>query len=588
MKMWGSIVLFILFTAVFFSLPSMTSAANPVCEPTTGTTIQLLDNNNTLIETTTLAPDSTTSSVRSTMNSAILSVSKFSKDGATGKRGTVLLSEGNFTASAFILMRSGVTLEGTMKNGKPVTTICTESKSDPVTIKIMESYAGIKNVILDGKRKTEDMVTGEPRKYHVSRHRGIQVTAIDQTKSTDDLVSTYPTNDKEGDAKRLKHITIEDVQITGYEGNGIYLEHVDGVTIKGSDTVHKKSMNITDIGYAGIGGSSANNVTVKHTTVSDLWPGETVGSSQQSYGIAFSHRKINTTDTDAQAKFPPSANIVVDQNVVANNPTWEGIDTHSGHNVSFTNNVILNTRFPIVVGGMEYDAGKVSAYPPRDIMISGNRINSQRVDIQDDYAVYDIEKTDTITERGIAVTGAQFMDLTKREMGFLETVVIKDNYVSNVKAVVETRGGISIHVTKNATLEDNTIENSFNNGIVFLSSNKFTKIQRNNIHHIEKSEDSFIQAGIGIRGSHNNGNVNNDYTTVPLTMNNTLIEKDNLFTEVGNDIYIQSGSVYNLLNIRYDNPLDVILLTSHHKQDLEALADIYIKMDNGGIVLDSK
>ncbi|MGG0847804.1 ATP-binding cassette domain-containing protein [Peribacillus simplex] len=32
----------------------------------------------------------------------------------------------------------------------------------------------------------------------------------------------------------------------------------------------------------------------------------------------------------------------------------------------------------------------------------------------------------------------------------------------------------------------------------------------------------------------------------------------------------------------------LIILTSHHKQDLEALADEYIKMDNGGIVLDSK
>ncbi|MGZ9819908.1 ATP-binding cassette domain-containing protein [Peribacillus simplex] len=32
----------------------------------------------------------------------------------------------------------------------------------------------------------------------------------------------------------------------------------------------------------------------------------------------------------------------------------------------------------------------------------------------------------------------------------------------------------------------------------------------------------------------------------------------------------------------------LIILTSHHKQDLEMLADEYIKMDNGGIVLDSK
>ncbi|WP_352926099.1 right-handed parallel beta-helix repeat-containing protein [Peribacillus simplex] len=557
MKVCRSIVIFILFTAVFFSLPSMTSAANPVCETTTGTTIQQFDNNNTLMETSTLAPNSTTSSVRVAVNNAILSVSKFPKDGATGKRGTVLLSKGHFTASAFLVMRSGVTLEGTMENGKSVTTICTESRSEPVTIKILESQVGINNLILDGKRKTEDTVTGEPRKYYVSQHRGIQVTSIDQTKSTDNLVSTYPTTDRDGDAKRIKNIIIEDVQIIGYEGYGIYLEHVDGVTIKGSDTVYKKNMNITDIGYAGIGGVSANNVTVKDTKVSDIWPGVKVGSSQQSYGMAFSHRKVNTKDdANAQAKFPPSNNIVVDQNVVANNPTWEGIDTHSGQNVSFTNNVILNTRFPIVVGGMDYNGGKVSAYPPRNITISGNRINSHRMGIQDDYDVYDIEKNDTITERGITVNGTQFTDLTKMEMGFLDSVVIKDNYVSDVRTTVETQGGISIHVTKNAIIEDNTIENSFNNGIVFLSSNKFTKLHRNKIQHVKKSENNYIQAGIGIRGSHNNGNFNNDYTTLPLTLTNTLIENDHIFTEVGREIHFQVGSESNLLNNRIGIPPD--------------------------------
>ncbi|MFJ7755446.1 right-handed parallel beta-helix repeat-containing protein [Peribacillus muralis] len=555
MKIFRIVAMFILFAGVFFSLPSLLFAANPVCEPTTGTTLQLFDSSNTLMKTSTLAPDSTSASVRLAVNNAILSVSKYPKNGANGNRGTVLLSKGNFTASAFIVMRSGVTLEGTMENGKLVTTICTESRSDPVTIKILESHAGIKNLNLDGKRKTEDTVTGEPRKYYASRHRGIQVTAIDQTKSTDELVSTYPTTDKDADAKRLKNLTIEDVQISGYEGYGIYLEHVDGVTITGSDAIHKKSMNITDIGYAGIGGVSANNVTVKHTTVSDLWPGATVGSVQQSYGMAFSHRKINTKDdAKTQAMFPPSHTIVVDGNVVANNPTWEGIDTHSGQNVSFTNNVILNTRFPIVVGGMEYDAGKMSAYPPRDITISGNRINSHRVGIQDDYEMYDIEKNDTITERGIAVTGSQFTDLTKREMGFLESVMIKGNYVGNVKAGEQTQGGISIHVTKNAIIENNTIENSFNNGIVFLSSNKSTKLQRNKIHHVDKSEHNFIPAGIGIRGSHNNGNVNNDYAALPLTFTNTLIENDHTFDQVGREIHFQAGTSNNLLNNRIGIP----------------------------------
>ena len=116
------------------------------------------------METSTLSPNSTSSSVRAAVNSAILSVSKYPREGANGNRGTVLLSKGKFTASAFIVRRSGVTLEGTLENGKSVTTICTESRSDPVTIKILESQAGIKNLNLDGKRKTEDTVTGEPRK----------------------------------------------------------------------------------------------------------------------------------------------------------------------------------------------------------------------------------------------------------------------------------------------------------------------------------------------------------------------------------------------------------------------------------------
>ncbi|PJN87843.1 hypothetical protein [Bacillus sp. mrc49] len=52
--------------------------------------------------TLTLAPNSTSSSVRAAVNSAILSVSKYQRNGANGNRGTVLLSKGNFTASALL------------------------------------------------------------------------------------------------------------------------------------------------------------------------------------------------------------------------------------------------------------------------------------------------------------------------------------------------------------------------------------------------------------------------------------------------------------------------------------------------------
>ncbi|WP_144527326.1 right-handed parallel beta-helix repeat-containing protein [Peribacillus simplex] len=534
--------IFTVFTMAFISLQSTAVGANEVCRPTTGTLIQLLDNKGKVKQTLSLEANYSTTTIRAIVNEAITRVSDYPQDVSNGKRGTVRLSKGQFTASAFIMMKEGVTLEGTMENGRPVTTMCTQPSSDSVTIKIMVSHTGVKNLILDGKRRTEDPQTGEPRNYYAARNRGIEVTAIDQSKSTADLVSVYSTV---SDLQRLQNILIEDVQITGYEGFGIYLEHVNGVTVKGSDSRKRNKMIIKDIGYAGIGGYSASNVTVRHATVRDLGPGETVGNTKQSYGIAFSHRKVNAADAMTQSKFPRSDTIVVDGNVVANNPGWEGIDTHSGHNVSFTNNVILNTRFPIIVGGMDYKGGDTSAYPPGNITIAGNRINGESFN---DYAYYDIDKNATVSERGIAVNGTQFHDLTEKEMGFLQTVVIKGNYVNNVLANVEEWGGISIHVTKNALIEGNIIENCFNNGIVILSSNKFTKLKGNIINQIHESDEKFSSAGIGIRGSHNNGSPTNDYAITSMNMKNKGIERDNIFTDVGHEIHVQDKTVYNRLD----------------------------------------
>ncbi|MDM5220304.1 right-handed parallel beta-helix repeat-containing protein [Peribacillus sp. NJ11] len=534
--------IFTVFIMAFISLQSTAVGANEVCGPTTGTLIQLLDNDGKLKQTFSLEANSSTTTIRRILNKAITRVSVYPQDESNGKRGTVRLSKGQFTASAFIMMKEGVTLEGTVENDRPVTTMCTQPTSDAVTIKIMVSHTGVKNLILDGKRRTEDPRTGEPRNHYSARNRGVEVTAIDQSKSTADLVSVYSvTNDLE----RLQNILIEDVQITGYEGYGIYLEHVNGVTVKGSDSRKRNKMIIKDIGYAGIGGYSASNVTVRHTTVRDLGPGETVGNAKQSYGMAFSHRKDKAGDVMTQSKFPRSDTIVIDGNVVANNPSWEGIDTHSGHNVSFTNNVILNTRFPIIVGGLDYKGGSVSAYPPSNIKIVGNRINGESFN---DYEDYGIDKNATVSERGITVNGTQFNDLSETEMGFLQTVVIKGNYVNNVQANVEEWGGISIHVTKNALIEGNTIENSFNNGIAILSSNKFTKLQGNIINHINKSDEKFIQAGIGIRGSHNNGSPTNDYAITTLNMENNVIERNNIFTEVGREIHVQDKTVHNRLD----------------------------------------
>ncbi|WP_063596605.1 right-handed parallel beta-helix repeat-containing protein [Peribacillus frigoritolerans] len=522
-----------LFMILFFSLN--TTAYGETCETKEDIYIQILDNDRNILSSSKESRGKPLKCFNTTSDASYWRIAIHDAIAAAKGTGIVVLPSADIHISAFIDLKSGVTLEGTAAaDGTPLTTIHNVHTGDPVTLK-MHSHTGVKKIIFNGKRTD---------KLYNAKHRAIQATAIDQTKTTTDLVDIYPT------AKRLENITIEDVHIKGFNGFGIYLEHVDNVTIKGSDILYKKNMVISDIGYAGIAGYSANNVDIRNVTVKDLWPGETVGSAKQSYGIAFSHRKVNPADIEgkgldvaaSQAVLPPSNTIMVDGNVVANNPTWEGIDTHSGQNVSFINNIILNTRFPIIVGGLDYDSGKLSAYPPKNITISNNRISRES-----DYTTYGIHPNNNIiTERGIAVNGTQFTDLDKNMMGFLENVEIKDNYINNVKASLDTRGGIGIHVTKNATIESNKIENSNINGIVFMSSNKQTKIIGNEINNISPNA-TFPEAGIGVRGSHNNGNDSNDYTTKPLTMQNTLIDTSNTYKNVGIEFFMGKGG-YNLLS----------------------------------------
>ncbi|PFR49653.1 hypothetical protein COK29_30685, partial [Bacillus cereus] len=82
-------------------------------------------------------------------------------------------------------------------------------------------------------------------------------------------------------------------------------------------------------------------------------------------------------------KYPVSKNVSVTNSVFIDNPNWEGLDTHSGQNMEFANNIFVGIARPIVIGGQEY-SGRYY-YPPKDITIANNHINQDK----------DIKKWDT-------------------------------------------------------------------------------------------------------------------------------------------------------------------------------------------------
>ncbi|MBA3927856.1 hypothetical protein [Listeria rustica] len=475
----------------------------------------------------------------------------------------VQLPAGKYELDNTVHVPGGMTLEGTRdENGNNLTTLTVPMMNDAGTVHrlnklalvtadsgIDSSNTTIRRIILDGRWDAESNIL-------IDGHRGIFLSPFPQSKKRGD--GYYK------DAERKHDITIEDMTIRNFGGSGIYMDFVNNVNIGelGSEQ-NEKSNRIENIGYGGVIGYSIDNVCVSNTWISDIGL-----AGKQAYGIAVSWQK-GTTDENQLANndrsrfadtaegeslwketpyvngYYPSRNVKIVNNIIMNNASWEALDTHSGKNISFIGNRIMGVRFPIVLGGMEYDGGAISAYPPEDIDISENVINNK-----EDIKKYNPKPIPS--ERGIAANGAQFNDLLKESIGFLKGLTIKKNEVNNIQAVKNTQGGIGIHVTFRACIIGNHINNTKFNGLALLSSNKKTVLQNNTITSIQEAKANEMSVCIGIRGSHNNGNTSNTYSSEPLTSEGTSIMNNKL--DVGGqnkniaEIYQNPASISNMLN----------------------------------------
>jgi parallel beta-helix repeat protein len=134
----------------------------------------------------------------------------------------------------------------------------------------------------------------------------------------------------------ITNLIIRRCTFTGFE-IAISLAYVSTYTIE--DCV------INDTLYAGILVFSGLNGTIQRNTIQRVGYQNTPPMEVNAYGIAL------TRVGDANfTTHPRSASTLVDSNTITDVPSWEGIDTHAGSALTFTNNVLRRNLHGAVLG----------------------------------------------------------------------------------------------------------------------------------------------------------------------------------------------------------------------------------------------
>jgi parallel beta-helix repeat protein len=156
----------------------------------------------------------------------------------------------------------------------------------------------------------------------------------------------------------VRNVTIRNCAILGFNV-GIEARHVTNLVIE--------NCTVSGANYAGIAVYSGTGGRIAGNTIRDIGTDRTdlsvpfVGNN--AYGITLDRNALRPLSSD-----PPSSDFVLTNNLIDNIPLWMGINTHAGVRLTITKNVIRATPRAIFI------AGDNAGNPPRDVTISGNRL----------------------------------------------------------------------------------------------------------------------------------------------------------------------------------------------------------------------
>jgi hypothetical protein len=267
----------------------------------------------------------------------------------------------------------------------------------------------------------------------------------------------------------LAPMYIRDLKITNciidrFGNAAIKLLYVDGVTIAGN--------TVTDAVEVGIGLLSVRNATVSRNTVRGVSGVDVTG--RNAYGIYASRL---STDAGELVSQPRSQGITISDNRVSDVPTWTGIDTHGGSDVTMTRNRVRNVLFGFAVGTSSNRARR-QAYAPKNVIVEDNIAESGVADGSRQYG---------ITFTGVA-GGSDFA-----------TGVVRNNTIigfgQSSSAIVPA---VNIGATQDLEVSGNIIEAPGTVGIYAVGPNRGLRLVRNVITD-PWTNDGKIGAAMGIR-----------------------------------------------------------------------------------------
>jgi hypothetical protein len=143
-------------------------------------------------------------------------------------------------------------------------------------------------------------------------------------------------------------LQIRNCSIFNYGSHGMEIDSVSIASIENN--------NIHRVGYAGIACLSSYDVVVSGNTIQTIKP----GFQGDAYGIQFSHWHPLLD--------PPCSRCIANGNTIRDIPVWEGLDTHDGNFITFSNNIVEGCKLGI-------HAATVDGAPVvHDIAITGNTV----------------------------------------------------------------------------------------------------------------------------------------------------------------------------------------------------------------------
>lgn len=151
----------------------------------------------------------------------------------------------------------------------------------------------------------------------------------------------------------IKNVSIHKCKVHNVGYNAVRVRYAENVNITNNI--------IENYRYAGVAIGVANYVKVHNNYIRNGESNSTV--NHNAYGIYAS---------SSSTAGVVSNNIDISHNYVENIPHWEGIDTHNGHNIKVTNNVVKGCRRGIAIVTVRNDDPNVR---PKNVVVSNNSVD---------------------------------------------------------------------------------------------------------------------------------------------------------------------------------------------------------------------